>query len=193
MEVLPPTLDELTALLQRYFIGATPAQAAALHAEVTAVLGNPRRAAGEASTFDPANGGAGFGLAWREELAYKHRRPSPLELAAWLASTVTGFPPPRPYCPDVFVGTWQQVMPESGPQWSWELRLDGTFICDEPELRGRNAWCVHRQASTHVGDVILLDDDLRIAHRYLAIAAITPNELVLEQPGTTNKYQLVRR
>lgn len=187
-----PTLAELTALLEKYFVGATDLHAAKLLGEVTAVLGDPARFAGETIAFDPANGRRCYGLAWREELAYDSRQPRSIELAAWLASTVRGFPPARPYCPDIFVGTWTQKQPVVAPAPRWELMLDGTFICDAPVLRSREAWRVHRQGSGPVGDALWLDDDLRIAHKSLLILGVSSTELVLQLPGTATEYKLVR-
>jgi hypothetical protein len=186
-----PTLAEISALLSRYFVGATEAAAQRLHDEVRDVLAAPARHAAEASAFDPGNGGRGFGQAWREELAFDHRSPNPLELAAWLAATGDNYPMPRPYCPDKFVGTWQQRT--AGPQVRWQFSVDGTFICDEPLLRARIRWCVHRQsAKGPVGDVLWLDDDLGIAHKNLLVMAASPAELRLQLPGTSTEYTLVR-
>jgi len=189
-----PALAELLAMLQKYFVGATGEHAAKLLAEVTAVIGDPTEHAGESIAFDPANGRKCYGLAWREELAFDSRQPRAIELAAWLASTRAGYPPPRPYCPDLFVGKWIQHEPEVKPAPRWELMLDGTFICDAPVLRSREAWRVHRQQTNGpgVGDAIWLDDDLRIAHKILAIVAVSPTELRLELPGTVTVYTLIR-
>jgi len=187
-----PSLAELSAMLQKYFVGTTDLHVAKLLAEVTAVLGDPARLAAESSAFDPANGRKCYGLAWREELAYDSRQPRAIELAAWLATMVPGFPPARPYCPDRYVGTWTQQEPVVAPAPRWELMLDGTFICDEPVLRSREAWRVHRQGNGPVGDAMWLDDDLRIAHKILAILAVSPTELRLQLPGTATEYRLIR-
>ena len=192
MSEVAPSVAELSALLTRYFVGATDAAAQRLHDDVRAVLADPPRHAGEASAFDPGNDGRKtFGQAWREELAFDHRSPSPLELAAWLAATGDNYPKPRPYCPDVFVGTWQQRADGTPPRW--QFAVDGTFICDEPVLRIRVSWCLHRQsANGPVGDVIWLDDDLGIAHKYVMILMVSPTELHLRLPGTKTEYRLVR-
>jgi hypothetical protein len=186
-----PSVTELAALLARYFIGATDAAAQRLHHEVREVLANPARHAGEASAFDPGNGGRGFGQAWREELAFDHRSPSPLELAAWLAAIGDNYPMPRPYCPDAFVGEWQQQ--SAGPAYRWQFSVDGTFICDEPMLRVRVSWCLHRHsAKGPVGDVLWLDDELQIAAKNLLVLGVSPTELRLQLPGSGTEYMLVR-
>jgi hypothetical protein len=186
-----PTVADLSALLSRYFVGATEAAARRLRDEVSAVLADPARHAGEASAFDPGNGGRAFGQAWREDLAFDHRSPTGLDLAAWLAATSENYPKPRPYCPDMFVGAWQQRAPAPAPRW--QFSADGTFACDEPMLRIRVTWCLHRHsANGPIGDVLWLDDDLQIAHKNLLILAATPTELRLRLPGTTTEYTLVR-
>lgn len=186
-----PSVAELTALLSRYFVGATETAARRLHVDVSGVLADPARHAGEARAFDPRSGGRSYGEAWREEFAFDRDSPTPLDLAAWLAATGDNYPRPRPYCPDMFVGTWQQRAVAPAPRW--QFSVDGTFICDEPVLRARISWCVHRQsAKGPVGDVIWLDDDLGIAHKNLLIVAASPVELRLQLPGTATEYTLVR-
>jgi len=37
-----------------------------------------------------------------------------------------------------------------------------------------------------------LDNDLRIAHKILAVLAVSPTEMRLQLPGTTTEYKLVR-
>lgn len=187
-----PSQSELADLLRRYFVGATDAHATALHQLVGTVLADPAEHAAEALAFDPANGKRGYGLAWREELAFDHRRPSELELAAWLASTRPGFPAPRPYCPDIYVGRWTQRSPVRSPLARWELTLEGAFITDEPKLRSRIAWRVHRQGEAHVHDALWLDDDLQIAHKIVSVVSVTPSELVLELPGKPDQFMLDR-
>ena len=147
--------------------------------------------AGESSAYNLGNGGRCFGEAWREELAFDDFLPTPLELAAWLAATGDNYPKPRPYCPDLFVGTGQQRVEGSAPHW--QFAADGTFICDEPVLRIRIRWCLHRQSANRpVGDVLWLDDELGIAHKYLLILAVSSTELHLRLPGTRTEYRLVR-
>ncbi len=188
-----PTTSELDAMLQRYFIGATPAHAAALLVDLEKVLGDPARHAGEAGSFDPANGGRCYGQAWREELAYDHRRPNELEMAAWLAATSKGYPAPRPYCPEVFVGAWRQIEPVVEPAPRWELALDGGFKTDEQMLRIREAWCLHREGhESFVGDAIWLYDNMRVGHRILAVLGIAPGSLEVHASGARSSYKLVR-
>lgn len=187
-----PSQAELGDLLRRYFIGATDAHAASLHRLLGEVLADPTAHAAEALSFDPANGKRGYGLAWREELAFDHRRPTELDLAAWLASTRPGFPAPRPYCPDIYVGKWTQRSPARSPAARWDLTLEGTFITDEPQLRSRLAWRVHRQGEAHVHDALWLDDDLAIAHKIVSVVSVSPSELVLELPGKPDQFILDR-
>jgi hypothetical protein len=188
-----PTVSELDAMLRRYFVGATPAHSTALLVDLEKVLGDPARYAGEAGAFDPANGGKCYGQAWREELAYDRRRPNELELAAWLAATSEGYPAPRPYCPDVFVGTWRQTAPAVEPPPRWELALDGAFKTDERMLGSRETWCVHRQGhESFIGDAIWLSDSMRAGHRILAVLGITLDSLELHASGARSSYRLVR-
>lgn len=187
-----PGQAELGDLLRCYFIGATDVHAASLHRLLGEVLADPAAHAAEALAFDPANGKRGYGLAWREKLAFDHRRPTELELAAWLASTRPGFPAPRPYCPDVYVGKWTQRSPARSPAARWDLTVEGTFITDEPQLRSRLAWRVHRQGEAHVHDALWLDDDLQIAHKIVAVVSVSPRELVLELPGKPDQFILDR-
>jgi hypothetical protein len=188
----PPTVDEIGAMLRHYFVSSTEQDVTRLHTEVAATLSDPASAAAEARGFDPVNGRRGFGLAWREDLAYKHRRPTPIDLAAWIAFTQPGYPSPRPYCPDVFVGTWTQRWPKFSPAATWELRLDGTLVCGEPTLTTYTMWCVNRQGPALLDSVIWFDDDTRIAHYYLMVNEVTPRELIVHEPGTPTKYELVR-
>ena len=187
-----PSQSELADLLRRYFVGATEAHAASLHQLTSEVLADPAAHAAEALAFDPANGKRGYGLAWREELAFDHRRPNELELAAWLASTRPGFPAPRPYCPDVYVGKWTQRSPVRSPAARWEFTREGTFITDEPQLRSRITWRVHRQGEAHIHDALWLDDDLQIAHKIVAVVAVSPSQLVLELPAKPDQFTLER-
>jgi len=60
-------------------------------------------------------------------------------------------------------------------------------------LRIRIRWCLHRQSANRpVGDVLWLDDELSIAHKYLMILAVSSTELHLRLPGTRTEYRLVR-
>ncbi len=187
-----PSQSELADLLHRYFIGATAAHAADLGALLSRVLADPTEHAGEILAFDPANGRRYFGLAWREELAFGHARPTELELAAWLATSRAGFPAPRPYCPDVYVGKWTQRAPVRSPVPRWELTLEGTFISDEPALRSWNTWRVHRQGPNRESNALWLDDDLQIAHHIVSVVSVTPSELLLGLPGRRDQFILDR-
>jgi hypothetical protein len=72
------------------------------------------------------------------------------------------------------------------------LTLEGAFISDEPQLRSRIAWRVHRQGEAHVHDALWLDDDLQIAHKIVSVVSVTPSELVLEVPGKPAQFVLDR-
>ena len=183
-----PTDEELTSMLATYFVGATPVHTQRLRAELTAVLADPARHAGEAGAFDFSGGGRRyFGQAWRELLSYDRRSPRPIDLAAYLAATTAGFPPVRPYCPEYLVGTWTA----DGKQ-RWQFLADGTFVTDDPMWHDCISWCVHRQGTGPDDDALWLDDDLRISHERFAIRSRTPTELVLKSPGTDLRYRLVR-
>jgi hypothetical protein len=176
----PPDLLALARLLDAYFVGPFDAGAVdALAAEVAAVLADPQRHAGVIADFHPGNGGRGFGLAWREELAFLRGSPTTLDVAAWIAWS-RGVPA-RPYCPPVFVGAWRQIEPVSG---IWELGPGGALRCGEPGLRARVSWCVHRQSPRGpIGDALWLDDELRISHKVLLVRAATADELALQAVG----------
>ncbi|HEY6036810.1 MAG TPA: hypothetical protein VIV58_21175 [Kofleriaceae bacterium] len=186
------TERELSDMLQRYFVGATPAHAASLHALFTKVTSDPREHGAQAIAFNTGTSRKRYGLAWREELAYDHDRPTDLDLAAWLATAHPGFPAPRLYCPDIYVGTWHQRSPARAPAATWQLTRDGTFITDEPALSRRISWCIHRQGPTHTSDSLWLHDDLAIAHRSLSVISVTASELVLGLPGRREKLILDR-
>lgn len=188
-----PTVAELRDLLQKYFVGpTTDVVVNKLAAYVASVMRDPPLFAGEISKFDPAKGGRGFGFAWREELAYGRRFPRSIDLAAWLASSTDGYPKPRPYCPDLYVGTWTQLEPDASLQTTWELHLDGTLVTTDARFQKRDRWCVHRQGAGPVGDVLWLDDALGISHKILHVRAVSRSELRFEPVGTGPMYRLER-
>jgi hypothetical protein len=189
-----PDLAAVQAMLERYFVPpATEDRAQQLHAELVAVFANLPRLRGIVSAFHPGNGGRGFGQAWREELAYGSNNPSPIEVAAWLAWSRNI--PARPYCPEVFVGRWQQIEPaRSSDRAVWEFSADGAFRTTDPWFAKRTHWCVHRlDEAGPVGDAIWLDDALKIAHLRLNVRAIGPQELHFGALGDTiTPYRLHR-
>ena len=188
-----PTTAELRDMLQKYFVGSiTDAGVATLAAYVESVLRDPPLLAGEISKFDPSKGGRGYGLAWREQLAYDRRFPRSIDLAAWLASSTDGYPAARPYCPDLYVGKWSQLEPDSSPLATWELHLDGTLVTTDSRFRKRERWCVHRQGAGPVGDALWLDDALEISHKILLVRAVSPSELRFEPVGTGTIHRLER-
>jgi hypothetical protein len=190
-----PTVDQpdrpaILRLLDAYFVGSFEAGVVdALVAEVAAVLADPQRHAGVIADFHPGNGGRGFGLAWREELAFGRASPTALDVAAWVIWS-RGVPA-RPYCPPPFVGTWRQLEPVSG---IWELGSHGELRCGDPGMRGRVHWRMHRQSERGpVGDALWLDDELRISPKILLVRAASANELALQAVGAAKPVlRLVR-
>ncbi len=147
---------------------------------------------GEISKFDPGNGGRGYGRAWREQLAYDRTYPRSIDLAAWLASSTKGYPAPKPYCPDRYVGTWKQQDPEAATAYTWQFDADGRFHTDEPLCEDRIGWCVHRQNPGPRGDAIWLDDALGIAHMTLLVHDVTPTTLIIQPVSIDGTYRLDR-
>jgi hypothetical protein len=186
----PTDRPALLRLLDAYFVGPFEAGVVdALAAEVAAVLADPQRHAGVIADFHPGNGGRGFGLAWREELALGRASPTALDVAAWIVWS-RGVPA-RPYCPPAFVGIWRQLEPASG---IWELGPQGELRCGEPGMRARVHWCMHRQSERGpVGDALWLDDELRISPKILLVRAASANELALQAVGSAKPViRLVR-
>lgn len=180
-------------MLERYFVGPITDEAVTkLAAYVEAVLGDPPLFAGEISKFDPAKGGRGFGFAWREELAYDRRFPRSIDLAAWLASSTEGYPAPRPYCPELYAGTWTQREPDVTPLATWVLHIDGALVTTDARFQKRDRWCVHRQGAGPVGDALWLDDALGISHKILHVRSVSHGELRFEPVGTGALYCLAR-
>src|SRR5205823_11129845 len=68
----------------------------------------------------------------------------PIELAAYVATTMVGFPEPRPFCPKRYVGTWTQVLPVVVPAARWEFHSGGAFNTDEAFFRKFRNWKAHR-------------------------------------------------
>ena len=171
-----PAREEIAAMLSTYFVGPFSDDVVArLHAEVARVLGDPPLHAGMARSFEPGNGGRGFGCAWREDLAFGRTRPRSIDLAAWIAWSQPGYPPARPYCPDAYAGSW--IDRESGAHWT--LEADGTFSAPGTPFAERIRWCVHRQGDKPDDASVWLADELAIAVKRLVVARLTPTELQL--------------
>lgn len=184
---------EVVELLEAYFAGPiTDALVDRLTAHVAAVLADPALHAGEIAKFHPGNGGRGFGQAWRELAAFGRTSPRSIDLAAWLAASSSGYPAPRPYCPAIYVGRWQQRHPGSGSGHVWELGADGRFRTDDPIARARDRWCVHRHGDGPRGDAIWLDDDLGISHDSLLVIDVGPATLTVQPVAADVAYELVR-
>ena len=147
--------------------------------EVAAVLGDPQRHGGIISDFHPANGGRGFGLAWREVLAFGRASPTGLDVAAWIAWR-RGIPRSR---------TAPRSSSARGPSSSPPRRAGssaarGELACDDPRFQARVHWRVHRQSERGpVGDALWLDDTTRISHKILLVRAVSATEVVLESTG----------
>lgn len=175
-----PGSDEIRTLLRKYFGTVTDEQAQAiekrlhetvksvtkLHMEMQIFYGNVIRNAGQA---------------WREELSFGRQAPRIVDLVPWFATTTSGFPPPRPYCPDVVVGEWEDT---AATPYNWVFRVDGTFHTDDPELASERNWFLIRKGgSTHAGDQIRVHDGSPHNAKVLDIETVTPNELVMNRYG----------
>lgn len=189
---------EVKTMLETYFVGPITDEVASDLAEYVArVLADPPLHAGEISKFRPDNGGRGFGRAWREHLAYGRTYPRSIDLAAWLAASSEGYPAPKPYCPAVYIGKWEQREPDGAAAYTWTFDAGGRFHTDEPLCSDRDRWCVHRQGPgpRPRGDVIWLDDDLGIAHDSVLVIDLEPTApptLVVQPVSTDVHYRLVR-
>jgi hypothetical protein len=189
-----PDLAVFHLMLERYFVQpVSDTRVQQLHAQLAAVFADPARLGGIVSAFHPSNGGRGFGLAWREELAYGHATPSPIEVAAWFAWS-RGVPA-RAYCPEPLIGRWQQVDPTSSSgQVLWEFSAGGGFHTDDPKFAERTCWCVHRQ-NEHgpVDDAIWLDDALKISHSTMRVRELGAEQLRFDAIGAPSTAYRLRR
>ena len=73
------------------------------------------------------------GQLWRERLVTdaNAQHQSALAICALLATRLDAFPKPRPYCPDILVGTWEQTEPFHA---RWQLGAGGELaIAVEPD------------------------------------------------------------
>ena len=184
---------EVRRVLETYFAGPiTDEVVGRLTEEVARVLADPALHAGEMAKFHPGNGGRGFGQAWRELAAFGRTSPRSIDLAAWLAASTAGYPAPRPCCPDVYAGRWQQRRPGGGPAPVWELGPDGRFHTDDPIASARDRWCVHRRDGGPRGDAIWLDDALGISHDSLLVLDVGPAALTVQPVAADGAYELVR-
>jgi hypothetical protein len=184
---------EVQTMLEQYFIGPiTDETVRRLTDHVARVIADPPLHGGEISSFRPENGRRGFGRAWREVLAFGRTYPRSIDLAAWLAASTTGYPAPKPYCPDLYVGRSRQHEPDGASGYIWDFEAGGRFHTDEPTASTRDSWCVHRQDVGPKGDMIWLDDELGIAHDSVLIIDLTPAALIVQPTDSDIYYKLVR-
>jgi hypothetical protein len=176
-----PSQVEVKAMLENYFTGLiTDEIASKLTDYVARVIADPPLHAGETSKFHPGNGRRGFGMAWREQLAFCRTYPRSIDLAAWLAASTEGYPEPRPYCPDFYIGRWMQKDPETTSAYVWELDACGRFHTNHPLYSDRDRWCVHRTNPGPKGDQIWFDDELGISHYSVIVYDVTAKELTVK-------------
>jgi len=185
--------DEVRAMLEANFVGPITDDAVErLTEHVARVLADPALHAGETSSFRPANGRRGFGQAWREVLAHGRTYPRSIDLAAWLAASTPGYPAPRPYCPERYVGRWVQTEPDGASAHAWRFGAGGDFHTDSPIIGStRDRWRVHRQGEGPRGDAIWLDDDLGIAHDSVLVIDPSPAALIVQPTDSDVHYTLV--
>jgi hypothetical protein len=186
-----PDRSEVKAVLDEYFVGPiTEEIVTKLTDYVVRVMQDKPLHWGEMDKFHPQNRRA-FGKAWREVLSYDRDYPRSIDLAAWLASSTDGYPAAKPYCPDLYIGTWKDHDPET--PYTWQFGSDGRFHTDEPICAGRIRWCLHRRGKPDPkGDVILLQDELAIGHQSVLIHDVTPTLLVIQPVYMEDTYRLVR-
>jgi hypothetical protein len=187
-----PVRAEIATLLETYFVGPIGDDAIdKLHAEVARILTDPALRGGVVRSYAPNNGGLGFGCAWREELAFRRTTPRSIDLAAFIAWSHKGFPPARPYCPDVFVGRWLQRDETAPAPMLWTLGADGAFSAAGTAFDGRKRWCFHRQSEDANDGSIWLDDRHSGTHKRLLVLHVTATELAL-QPTSGPALRLER-
>jgi len=180
------SIDQLTTLLDRYFVGPIARSTVEkIHAERAALESNESRKTGEENALR-ANGKRYFGQLWREDL------PEIADpLAVWIAASRGGGLTPRPYCPSTLVGSWSQSTPTAA---AWTFVADGTMTTTDPSVARSTRWCVHR--STDEGG----DDELRVSeadssdHEAFFIATASANEIAMTwvSPGADVPYKLRR-
>lgn len=174
-----PDRSEVKAILERYFVGPlTEEIITRLTDHVSRVVQDRSLWSRERAKFDPSNR-RGSGEAWREDLAYGRTRPRSIDMAAWLAASTKGYPEPKPYCPDIYVGTWRDEDPKTA--YTWEFAIDGSFRTDESMCAPRILWCVHRGSEPGPkGDDIWLYNARTISHENMTVYDVTPTTLVIQ-------------
>ncbi len=136
-----PTRAEIDALMQKFFVLPIRADVVdRLETELHAALDDSSKHSILGSQF-VSNRRRYFGHAWREVLSPHNNRPTPKELAVWIAVLGEGYPRPKPHCPPEFVGSWRQTVPEAA---TWRLGSDGSMETGDSRFSERTKWCVHR-------------------------------------------------
>jgi hypothetical protein len=157
-----PDRGEVRALLDRYFVG--PVGDAAVEraaAEFRAAYDDDGLRAAYNSDFHSRL--LGRGDAWREELSRAQSLARPIDLvmviAHMAAKADASRPQPRPYCPAVFAGTWEQLEPTGAARW--ELRSDGAFHSTSTAIpTDRVRWYVVRKPADDRYSLVLRDTGL---------------------------------
>jgi hypothetical protein len=183
------TKTELAPMLMKYFIDVTDADVDRLHAELVALSADPPSHLGMVYEF---SGVYMIGLAWHEEMSFGKISPDPIDMAATVATRLYGLKRARPYCPDLYSGTWVQREPAGEEPTTWELNPDGSLRSNDPIAGKRTHWRVHRRHEDHYHDSI----ELRDRHGGLPLALLvrsrSPAELRLSRSLDSAIYQLVR-
>jgi hypothetical protein len=181
-----PTRNELAALMRTYLEGPIDDDTVErLEKQVYALSADRERWKAEGSAFR-GNSSRYHGQAWKELLSPHEHRPSPAELALWLAIVTPGYPPPRWLCPAELCGRWEQAAPNAA---SWDLADNGQFSTTEPRMGSPNTtrWCVHLVARR--GDLrrdqLWLTGDVRhvVSRTSLIILECTADRLRLLRAG----------
>jgi hypothetical protein len=124
------------------------------------IANNPKRFWGQESMFEPENAGRLHGVGWWESFMVAEEDPEfpkpgvEEHVMMYVSSTpVTGYVPPRFYCPTEVVGTWILVaegnrhegeLPPAPVRHEMVLRADGSFRLSERTTDETARWCVHK-------------------------------------------------
>jgi hypothetical protein len=177
-----PDRSEVRSVLEQYFTGAiSDSQVDKLHSEVVAVLSDDAKWKSESGSFR-ANSPRFTGQAWHEVLARGHSLPTSIDLIAWLALTRPGYPEPKPWCPPIFAGSWNQVDPAGGV---WQFGADGSFKSSYDRLASFSRWSVHgRGGATHTGDNIVVSTGREADRpRFLHVWELAGDDLTVDLAG----------
>lgn len=188
-----PTRDEIAALARTYLVGPVDDSTIdRLDRQFRAVYANVDERRSEGSAFR-GNGVRYLGQAWKELLSPHNGRPSPAELAVWLAVTTEGYPAPRLFCPPQLAGSWRQQDSSA----TWELAPNGDFQTTDSRIAslGVTRWCVHyveRRGDFHRDELWLLDNARHnIAPRALIIVECTDKKLRMLRPSAEGSIEYV--